>query len=307
MITNRQVLLFTIIINLITSSCCKSVFENEQLIVSPHISICVLGNSYSNDSFCYVPFILKKYGITCSIHIYSRPNGSLQNLYTEWSDANKSVTHYYTDTRIDKKWRKTTGMSAKDILTIERWDIVSIQQYSKQVKKESLYTPYLDNILDSIATICTYPTKIAWFMAYNRANDNNAIDNLKAQKVVVEEHDFNIVFPVATTLFNCQTNDGLAQIGDSEYGKLYSADNIHLQDGLPRYAASLTIIEALLREYAPDYSVLGDNTRPYQRWIMEIGGISPRGESVGINEYNCYLVQQAAIKANNNPFEISPF
>ena len=34
-----------------------------------HINICVLGNSYSNDAYSYLPFILLDYGITSNIHI----------------------------------------------------------------------------------------------------------------------------------------------------------------------------------------------------------------------------------------------
>lgn len=304
MIVKKLYLLLLYSIPLLFTSCSKNEFEEESLVESHHISICVLGNSYSNDSFNYVPFILKQYGITCSIHIYCRPNGSLQDLEMEWSEGYKSVTHYYTDTRVDKKWRSSSIRTAREVLDLERWDIVSIQQFSKLISNEESYFPYLDHVIDSISNSCLYPVKIAWFMAYNRANDTNVQGNLKTQKKIVDNHCFNLIFPVATTIFNCQANDHLSILGDSKYGKLYSSDNVHLQDGLPRYAASLAIVEALLREYTPYKSVLGDNTRPDQKWIKSIGGISSRGKPVGVNDDYCLLAQKAAVNANNSFFEI---
>ena len=46
----------------------------------------VLGNSYSNDSFSYVPFILMEYGVTSCIHIYYRGSLSLHDLDEQWED-----------------------------------------------------------------------------------------------------------------------------------------------------------------------------------------------------------------------------
>lgn len=288
------------------SICFSSCTKNERETFMAHVNICVLGNSYSNDSFCYVPFILKQYGISCTIHIYCRGAGSLKNLDSEWDQSNSSTFHYSIDTRSSEQWSTTSYLSPKELLTQEKWDIVSIQQASLQVELEDSYSPYLEDILDKIMLECPYKPEISWFMAYNRADDDANDINLKVQQQVVSRSGFGFVFPVATAIFNCQANSRLAKIGDSVYGKLYAKDNVHLQEGLPCYIAALTVAEAILRKYAPSKSIYGDKIRPTQEWIESIGGIAPNGQSVGVNDENCLLAQKAAICANDHMFEIIP-
>lgn len=85
---------------------------------------------------------------------------------------------------------------------------------------------------------------------------------------------------------------------------MYASDNMHLQEGLPCYAAALSIAEAILRKYKPECSVMGDKTRPTGSWIKSINSITPNGSSTGVTEYNCNLAQKIAIYANDNKFEI---
>ena len=285
---------------------CSQEIEEEVAEILPHINICVLGNSYSNDSFSYVPFILKQQRITCCIHIYSRSSGSLRDLDTEWEKGYASATHYTIDTRYDKKWRTSTVLSAERMLSLQVWDMVSIQQASRQVEVEGSYSPYLDNVIGRISKICSYPFDLAWFMAYNRADDDANDVNLSVQRRIVERSCFDIVFPVATAIFNCQANPQLARLGDSIYGKMYAEDNVHLQEGLPCYVAALSISEAILRRIDPSNTILGDRIRPTQQWIESVGGIAPNGPSVGVNEENCNLAQKAAVCANDYLFEIIP-
>lgn len=303
----RLVLLVFLFIPFLLISCSHGPTELDEIEEEyAHLNICVLGNSFSDDSFNYVPFILKQYGITCCIHIYCRPNGTLQFLDSEWDTGNIGALHFYIDTRVDKKWRSTPTMKASEVLEQEQWDIISLQQYSLHVRKEQTYDPFLSNILAKIKEQCTYPMKIAWFMAYNRANDDDNEVNLSVQHKIIDKHSFDLVFPVSTAIFNCQANEELSKIGESEYGKFYCNDNIHIQQGLPSYTAALAIVEALLREIRPAKTVLGDKIRPTQEWIQSIGAITPHGKSVGIDEINCMLVQKAAINANDSYFVINP-
>ena len=292
---------------LLFSSCSNGPgdIDNKQEDVS-HINICVLGNSYSADAFCYVPFILKEYGITSSIHLYFRPNGSLENLDMELEIGASNAKHYYIDTRIDTKWRSTAAMKVGDVLSIEKWDYITLQQLSLQVHNEDSYSPYLANVLGRIDDECNYSKSIAWFMSYNRANDSNVEDNLSVQHKIIDNYSFGMVLPVATAIFNCQANEELAKIGDYQYGKFYSKDGIHLQEGLPCYTAALAIVEAILRDNVTTKTVLGDIIRPDQGWINSIGGIDLHGQSVGITESNCLLAQKAAINANDYRFEVVP-
>lgn len=292
----------------------KSMKQPEPL---AHVNICVLGNSYSNDSFSYVPFILRQYGVTSCIHIYYRGSLSLHDLDEQWEDDSKygladldggkhNRLHFSIDTRYRNYWRKDTIMSAKDVVKMEKWDIITIQQGGNRCKVEDSYYPYLQNVIDRISSTCSNPYSLAWFMAYNGAKDNMNEESIRMQEKIVNEFPFDFVIPVATAIFSCQENEELAMLGDSKYHRMYASDNVHLQEGLPCYIAALTVSQAILDALGMEKSIEGDMIRPTQDWITSINGITQNGKSIGVTEENCALAQRAAIQANLHPFEIIP-
>ena len=301
-----KILLISVPLLLLSLTSCSKSAAPEIPEDAIHLNICVLGNSYSNDSFSYVPFILKDYGFTCELHIYYRSGGSLQGLDDQWYDTENPGDHYYVNTTRDNKWKKGDPISPNEILSLSQWDIISLQQYSRHVTLEETYTPYLQNILDRIEDNFPGQHKMAWFMAYNRAAENDVEINLSLQQKVVSSYPFDIVFPVATTIFNCQSSSVLRNIGDSVYGNFFSDDNAHLQEGLPCYAAALTVVQTILDIYAPDKTIVGDKVRPTEKWITSIGGITRNGTSTGVTESNCALVQKAVIAARNDHFSVTP-
>lgn len=282
-----------------------------------HVNICVLGNSYSNDSFSYVPFILKEYGITSCIHIYYRGSLSLHDLDEQWEDDSAYSLadldgkehirlHFSIDTRTRDYWLKEANKSAKDIVRMKDWDIITIQQGGNRCKDELSYYPYLQNVINRIDNDCDSPYSLAWFMAYNGAKDKMNEGSIRTQEKIVNKFPFGFVIPVATAIFSCQENEELARLGDSKYHMMYASDDVHLQEGLPCYIAALTVSQAILDALGLERSVEGDKIRPTQNWIRSISGITQNGESVGVTEENCVLAQRAAIQANLHPFEIIP-
>ena len=282
-----------------------------------HINICVLGNSYANDAFSYVPFILGEYGYTCKIHIYYRGSGSLKDLDEQWSDTDQYGTasldgkrhirlHFSIDTRVEQRWRKESVASAEEILSLDKWDIVTLQQVSSHARHIDTYEPYLNNVIQRINSQCNYPFSLGWFMAYNRAKDNADEENLATQQLICDRYPFGIVFPVAAAVFSAQDNVVLGDLGDSEYKRMYASDNIHLQEGIPCYLAALTISETILKQCFHRGSVIGNHIRPTDSWIKSINGITPDGHSIGVTEENCALAQQVAVNAYKHKFEITP-
>lgn len=296
------------ILSLISFVSCS---KNEYIAIKDpiHLNICVLGNSYSNDAFSYVPFILKEYGITCKIHIYYRGSGSLHDLNHQWNDNSPySIAdldgkehirlHFSIDTRKDNSWSKEDVLSANDVVSLEKWDIISLQQGGNRAKSIDTYYPHLPDIMSKIDSICDYTYGLAWFMAYNGALENENQASLDTQRQVVESGKFNLVFPVATSVFIAQEKEELQNLGESVYKKLYYSDNIHLQEGLPCYLAALTVSQSLLDHYRPGINVMGNNIRPSDKWIEKINGITPNGEAIGVTDENCELAQKIAVIAN---------
>ena len=315
MIRTNLIYIFALVI---LTSCDKEAFGVEDTpTIEKHVNICVLGNSYSNDAFSYVPFILKEYGITCKIEIYYRGSMSLHDLDEQWYDDSQYGTadldgknhirlHYSIDTRTQTKWQKLPVVNAQTVVKLQKWDIISLQQRSNETRYIETYTPYLQNVINRINAAHPEPYKLAWFMAYNRAPDNANQENLDTQKQICSEYPFDMVIPVATAVFSCQEHEMLAELGDSKYKRMYASDNVHLQEGLPCYVAALTVAETIMQEYFGEGSVIGNKIRPTDEWIKSVNGITPNGNSTGVTEENCGLAQRAAVNAYNNKFEITP-
>lgn len=163
---NAFVTIFSLIV--FSQSCEKNVPElNDSFSNENHVNICVLGNSYSNDAFSYVPFILKEYGYTCKIEIYYRGSMSLHDLDEQWYDEsqygladldgkNHIRLHFSIDTRKQTKWKKESVVNAQKVVSSQKWDIISIQQGGSRAQYMETYDPYLQNVIDRITHILNH-------------------------------------------------------------------------------------------------------------------------------------------------------
>ena len=283
---------------------------------SIHLKICLLGNSYTADAWRYVPAMLLSYGITCEVNFYYRGSGSLQDLDDQWTHtsqydiANYDGTqhirlHFTIDSRKGVSWANATRTSAQAIVAADKYDIISVQQDSRQAMTASSYVPYLQDVIDKILAECDYPFTLCLFTAYTRADDDRHEASLAQQEIVYNTYPFNMVMSCAAAVFSAQENDTLAVLGDSTYHNMYASDNIHLQEGLPCYVVACTIVQSILGKYLPGKSVLGDQFRATAENIADLGmDATANGDSTGVTDANCYLAQKAAISAVKNPFEI---
>lgn len=289
--------------------------------IKKHLRILLLGNSYTADSWMYVPFILKEYGITCEIEMYYRGALTLENLVNRWETnapydyeigpnfpegQNINRQLYYIDTRNQSTWLSLAQKSAKDCVAEGNWDIISIQQWSGlSIDIDSFY-PYGPQVIELIRReLPNQSYNLAWNMVCTRPTNDDKETNLSVAEQWTSSEPFTIIFPYGTAVFNCRSNDNLAQIGDSDNKNYWCGDNVHIQEGLPKYTASLAVVQALFNKYYSGLSVLGDKNRPdasgLQKWNIHY---EIRGTSVGITDENCYLAQKAAILANRFNFKI---
>lgn len=163
--------------------------------VTKHLNILVLGNSYSSDSWQYVPFILLNYGITVNLYMYYRGSGSIYRMYEEWEDNSDTGldewgrSHirrmFHIDTRYTTRWDNgVTGYSPKMMVEIandensgiDQWDIISLQtggrsQYlaegpANPADPRKGPEPYTRWVIDLINESYTRPYHLAWFGIY---------------------------------------------------------------------------------------------------------------------------------------------
>lgn len=286
---------------------------------SNHIRFLVFGNSYSADWCSYVPFILKNMGITCEIYHYVRDRLTLRDLYNRWESAaaedvetdSPAGTYprnlYYIDTRTMGTWTTLNRMSAKQLVELGNWDFITLQQSVHYVNDSTSYTPYIPKIIQLINTSADAATPLAWVGVITKPADDNKETNLSVlENTVMEKWPFSFLIPEGTTIFNCRSNTALAQIGSSQYHNFWAGDNIHLQDGLPRYAAALAACQAIIQYMFPTKSVMFDKFRITEALTSTLGIIQPHTPVVGMAaEDNCILAQQAAVLANKYPYVIT--
>jgi len=287
--------------------------------VQNHIRFMVFGNSYGMDSITYVPFILKDMGITCEIYLYRRDACTLRDIYNRWESADATDTEtdgihagtysrivYRIDTRTDTSWRVINRISMKDCVELGGWDFITLQQWSAYSIDATTYTPWLPLVIDKIRQSVDGATMLAWTQVCTRASHDDQQASLQVFKELpYGEYPFDFYIPYGTAIFNARANATLAELGDySEHN--FWKDGIHLQDGLPRYIAALTVCEAICRKFFPKKSVMYDKTRPTSDAISSWGNDMPMTPSVGITEENCLLAQYSAINACNHMFEIIP-
>ena len=274
-----------------------------------HLKICIIGNSYTADSWMYLPFILKNYGITIEVGCYIRSSGTLQNAVNEWSTGASSVSSafYYINTKTQTSWQ-TISLSASPQMATRytNWDIMVLQQGSEASVDYSTYS-YARQLEGLILDNVGKPVKFGWNINHNRASsgsDYEAVGNTILSNIsrVCEKEPMSMIFPYGTAVFNARTNQTLAAIGAG--GNLWYSDMVHLQEGLPCYIANLANVEAIFREFFPHLSVMGDITRPTAANISAWAVKSTNGTSVGVTEANCRLAQICAVLANNYIFEI---
>lgn len=274
-----------------------------------HLRICIIGNSYTADSFMYLPFILKNYGITIEVGCYIRSSGTLQNAVNEWSTGASGVSSafYYINTKTKTSWQTiSTAASPQMAVKYRDWDIVVLQQGSEASVDYATYS-YARQLIGLILDNVGKPVVFGWNININRASsgsDYEAVADTILSNIskVCEKEPMSIIFPYGTAIFNARTNQTLAAIGAG--GNLWYSDKVHLQEGLPCYIANLANVEAIFRKFFPHLGVMGDTTRPTDAMISSWAVKSTNGSSVGVTEANCRLAQICAVQANNYNFEI---
>ena len=266
------------------------------------LNILALGNSYTLDSFSYLPIMAKRYGIRMNVVIYFASGMSLEELNTRFNGS--TAPTYKFDNDVDEAWQTLTSQTPKQLVSSKEWDIISIQQGSTASLDLSTYT-YADNVVRKIFDNVLKPCILAWNVNINR-NDggdntqeaNTILTNIKS--TIERIGLFDLILPYGTAIFNARTNATLDALGIS--GHLWG-DNVHLQEGVPCYIATLANLEAIMRRLGIASSVFGDTWRPTDNTEWDVK--NPQNPFIPVTNELAYLSQRCAIKANDNPFAIS--
>lgn len=272
------------------------------------VRILSIGNSFSQDAFCYMPYILQNIApeikLTFGIAYYS--GCSLQQHLQFFNDES---TVYKLDkwTWESYRWNATSNLTLQDCLRNDRWDVVVFQQNSGNSGDYTTVSPYLNSLVKSVGTLLARPVKQAWLLTPSNKTDYdesvthyNSISEVAQQ--VLQNSPIDMLFPCGTAIQNARTTS-LKSLGDG--GNLLHT-SLHLQEGVPclieAYVAAMVVARSVGNNIC---SVHGEGSIVDSAWLNGKFIPGTNGTPVGSTEENCRIAQIAAIAAMKNPLVIT--
>ena len=274
------------------------------------IKILAIGNSHTEDSFSYVPFIVKECfeSIDLTFGILYYGGGSLQ-LHEQHFDTQDDTSYTYRKIiPSSNKWvTESNGISIQSAIADEDWDIIVFQQNSSNEANYSTFQPYLNSLIRKIQSVVTKPVRFAWLFPYTNSTDLTSSVTMFEKfatnvQRVMNETAVSILFPAATGMQNARTTS-LQSLGGGG-NMLYTDD--HAQEGIPCYCLALPCALVIADLCGLSYEgIYGERNIPNAIWIESHAIPNKNGTSVGATADNCKIAQLCAIMAHKNPLQIT--
>lgn len=289
------------------------------------IKILCFGNSFTQDSMSYVPYILKNIAPNLSLTLGMAYIGGcplvqhLASFSNEPQELNGATYNYadygYSKSINGEKWESLGSKSPDAMIADEDWDIITFQQNGGGAAEDFdvYFAPYIYKLHKLLFDKVGKNIKIGWLLtqgAYANTSEgcyNKWLGTANNSKKVLDTTGTSILFPFGTAVQNLRTTS-LESLGDGTGGFLM-ADGGHLQEGIgcltAAYANALVILNCA---GINNVGVIGESTRPDAQFVSDINVQGPNlGTSgvIGITDDNCYLAQVAAECAVKNPYEVT--
>lgn len=275
------------------------------------VRILVVGNSYGQDAFAYVPYILPSLAeIDVEMGILYHASSTLQDQYEWFVNNDNAYTFYWCNGT--GSWTSASNKSLRYGLGYQQWDIVVFHQFGWRQWTYSSYT-YLNQLITALFPELKYPVKFGLYMPQSMPKLGETVytdeqilthynETASCTQRAMNESLCDIMFPVGTAVQNAR-GTSLKNLGN--YGNL-TYEGVHLQEGLPcqlaAYSVSLTILKAC--GFA-DRSIYGDTNRADDDWLNGKDIPGPNGSPVGATDANARLAQLSAIMADKFPYQVT--
>lgn len=294
--------------------------EVARHVVTDTLRVLSIGNSFSLDALSYVPFIMKAVApqVYLKLDIMYIGGGSLNEFYnaldsTTWASVDPGTPtnfiHYWSHGA--RPWDGIDDVPMTDVITVQPWDVIVLQQQSNMSRDYSTYQPYLNQIIDWLDEKVTCQHEYAWLITPSYpdnlprlAPDTTSVQMferiLQCVSNVQQDTGIELLLPCGTAIQNARTTP-LDSLGDQ--GHLF--DYLHLQEGIPCLIEAYAATAALLARYGLSDRVWTDMTWVDQQWLLAKNIQELNGLPVGMSEENRAIAKQCAIKALENPLTIT--
>ena len=290
------------------------------------LNILVLGNSFSMDSFAYLPPVLnellKQYVINYGVAYKS--SASISDHVTLYNN-NQKYTLYYEWNRTKEKWIGYTstgqyaerGKTLTDIMALRDWDIIYVQPASNVTSEQNIVNNIINpgrQLLRILQNLTNKPFTFLmgeWLGTDLNGDHGDEVFEMIANAMLLVSRSLGIdgVIPIGAAIQDARTISSIQSLGETG-NMLY--DGQHMQSGIAPLIASYTIALYIARMVGgTSFDLYGSTFEPTTANCTAInayhtGNPTPmtHGESVGTGISYYRAGQEIATIANNYPFEI---
>ena len=256
---------------------------------SKPLKVLIIGNSYSVDTFTYLHDICVSAGVNVVVGVAHDSGGSLSDAMSKINNS-QTIHSYYKWTN-QNGYTRTASPLYDLAITDEDWDIILFQQMSFASRDYSTFQPHLSNLKSHVEGIATNPNvRFGINMIWERSTTSSSVGDKETQvgfyndivsnyRRAMLDSDLEILIPTGTAIQNGRENEHLIQVGYE-----LTRDGAHLDEGIGRYIAAMTVFETLFNK-----NTFGDVS------------FAPGNA----DKHLVYLAKMVAKKAVDNPYKIS--
>lgn len=276
------------------------------------LKILFIGNSFTKDAVEHLPGMLAAAGIK-DIKLYHMYYGG-RRIFEYTNGYTTSVDyHCYKCENGATSWTDVTGHSLHEIVSSDKWDIVTIQEHTGRAVAwdwTESQKAAVQGLVDKVKADCPEKTPDFHFIMSQAYHDMNKIATAdRGQKnFTTTEEMYNVIVSMTKKLMDdvpfkdviatgtCLQNLRTSSLNNS---MCLTRDGYHMDYGISRYAAACMMFEKLI---SPSFDNVKLDTNAYR---YNVSNTTSGSYSTPVTDANAPIALQAARYALEKPYVVT--
>lgn len=276
------------------------------------LKILFIGNSFTKDAVEHLPGMLAAAGIK-DIKLYHMYYGG-RRIFEYTNGYTTSVDyHCYRCENGATSWTDVTGHSLHEIVSSDKWDIVTIQEHTGRAVAwdwTESQRASVQGLVDKVKADCPGKTPDFYFIMSQAYHDMNKIATAdRGQKnFTTTEEMYNVIVSMTKKLMDdvpfkdviatgtCLQNLRTSSLNNS---MCLTRDGYHMDYGISRYAAACMMFEKLI---SPSFDNVKLDTNAYR---YNVSNTTSGSYSTPVTDANAPIALQAARYALEKPYAVT--
>ena len=290
----------------------KRLFQPFYIAHIDGMKILFIGNSFTKDAVEHLPGMLAAAGIK-DIKLYHMYYGG-RRIFEYTNGYTTSVDyHCYRCENGATSWTDVTGHSLHEIVSSDKWDIVTIQEHTGRAVAwdwTASQKAAVQGLVDKVKADCPEKTPDFYFIMSQAYHDMNKIATAdRGQKnFTTTEEMYNVIVSMTKKLMDdvpfkdviatgtCLQNLRTSSLNNS---MCLTRDGYHMDYGISRYAAACMMFEKLI---SPSFDNVKLDTNAYR---YNVSNTTSGSYSTPVTDANAPIALQAARYALEKPYVVT--